>query len=459
MIPRPQSGVQQYYPAPQADVADHRLGWVDIALTCLFLVGLYTHYTPQFSATIPFPSAPAGITGILMLFRQRRRITFTAFATLLGVMLLYLLSAISATDLSFLGRRFNGFVQLIYSLMVGYGLFLTLTRASRRQIAAIFLTFSVIILFGCLLEDYGGLRPISDAVREHLYSRGIYDADLRDELLYGRIRPKFFASEPASVTFIYSLFCFIWMVVSRFRWKLLVYVALISIGTFAMPGPTLLLMVLLLLPYAFFIAGRPTGPRGGRDFAHYLKVAIFAAILLGGFTSLAGVIFPERMKTVTSGNDASFFYRVRGPAIATRYVFEHYPIAGAGLTGEPFIAEGVIHEYVRSPAYFRDWPIVSPASELVINFFFLHWIYLGLVWGLIIMAAVTVWLRAIGIPSTAFCWLVWAILGQAAGAYVGPTAWAVLYLAGAAALVQQRLEPAFAARRRNIPLWARWQRA
>jgi hypothetical protein len=428
-------------------------------LVLIFLIGLYTHYTPQFSATIPFPSAPAGIAGIIMLWCQRRRITLTALAAVLGVTLLYLLSVVSASDLSFLGRRFNGFIQFVYSLLIGYGLFLTLTQASRPQIIKIFLGFSLVILAGCLLEDYGGLRPISDAVRAQIYSRGIYDADLRDELLYGRIRPKFFASEPASVTFIYSLFCFVWLVVSRWRWKIFAYFALIAIGTFAMPGPTLLLMVLLLLPYAMFIAGRSAGPSNGRDLTHYLKVAVFALVLLGGFTTLASAVFPERMKTITAGTDASFFYRVRGPAIATRYVFEHYPIAGAGLTGEPFIADGVVDQYVRSPAYSAAWPIVSPASELVINFFFLHWIYLGLVWGLITMAAVTGWLRVIGIPSAAFCWLVWAILGQASGAYVGPLAWSVLYLAGAAAAAQQRFEPSFSAERQNIPCSGFWQRA
>jgi hypothetical protein len=50
----------------------------------------------------------------------------------------------------------------------------------------------------------------------------------------------------------------------------------------------------------------------------------------------------------------------------------------------------------------------------------------------------TIWLRVLGVPSPAFCWMVWAILGQASGAYVGPTCWAVMYLAGAAAVLNQR---------------------
>ncbi|HYM01657.1 MAG TPA: hypothetical protein VET85_01860 [Stellaceae bacterium] len=433
-----------YHDAPlPAEPAAAPATWFDAVLICVFIVGLYTHYTPQITATIPFPSAPAGIAGLIMLWRQRSHITTAAFATLVSVLLLYLLSILCATNLSFLGRRFNGFVQLSYSVLIGYGLFLTAARSSRRRVAGIFLGFSLIILVGCLLEDYTGLRTFSDHVREQLYSSGIYDSDLRDELLYGRVRPKFFASEPASVTFIYALCCFIWMAASRWRWKSLFYLALLGLGAFAMPGPTLILMLLLPLPYAVFVAS-PEGEHGraGLDLARLVRVACLAAVTLGAALFMVNSIYSARLNQVAAGNDASFFYRVRGPALAARYVIEHYPIAGAGITGEPFIEDEVVNEYLRSPAYSRDWPIVHPSTELVINYFFLHWIYLGLVWGTIMLVAVTMWLKAIGVPSVAFCWLVWAILGQASGAYVGPLAWAVLYLAGAASLVYGQFQPA-----------------
>lgn len=432
--------------------------WIDTALICVFLIGLYTHYTIQITPTVPFPSAPAGFAGLVMLWRQRNRISSRVLAAFCAVILLYLLSILCATDLSFLARRFNGLTQLTYSLVIGYALFLTMSAVSRRQLATIFLCFSLVLLVGCLLEDFTGLAKISDRAREILYSSGIYDADSRDELLYGRVRPKFFASEPASVTFTYALFTFIWLVLSAWRSKQLIYFVLIGIGAFAMPGPTLLLMILLLLPYALFIAGRKTVAGASHlDFAHLLKVACIAVLLGGAFTVAAHSIFSARMNEITSGNDASFFYRVRGPAIATRYVFQNLPIAGAGLTGEPFIEREISDEYLRSPAYSRQWPIVSPATELVINFFFLHWIYLGLIWGAIMFAAVTLWLRVIGVPSAAFCWLVWMILGQASGAYVGPLTWAVLYLAGAAALAQQRDAQASVSTPRAPYTRSRWQ--
>src|SRR5260370_36425447 len=142
---------------------------------------------------------------------------------------------------------------------------------------------SCIILVGCLLESYLGVRPISDAVRKVIYSRGIYENALRDLLYYRRVRPKFFASEPAIVTFCYSLFTFVWMVVSPWRHKLVLYVILVGLGLFAMPGPTLLLMLLLILPYMLFLASR----RAGRlSYVRMVKVAGVATFFLGAFFAL-----------------------------------------------------------------------------------------------------------------------------------------------------------------------------
>ncbi len=310
-----------------------------------------------------------------MLVRRRDSITPMALMTLTGVILLYLVSILCATDMAFLGRRFNGLIQLTYSMIIGYAILLTLTSAGRRQIAAIFLGFSLVILVGCLLEDYAGLRPISDWVRERLYSQGIYDADMRDRILYGAVRPKFFASEPAAVTFAYSLFLFTWLVVSEWRWKVVAYLALVGIGLVAIPGPTLVLMLLLLVPYEFFIAGRSAEPDPQRQNTVRLMPRV-ALILLAGIAVLlmSQTIFAARLKDIIAGNDASFFYRVLGPALAARDIITHYPIAGAGLTGEPFVAQQIVNVYVQSPAYSTAWTLVSPATELLINYFWLHWI-------------------------------------------------------------------------------------
>jgi hypothetical protein len=237
------------------------LDWLDCALICLFLLGLYTNYTVQISAKVPFPSAPAGIAGLILLWRRRDQIQPKAFAWFIGVVVLYLFSILCAPNIMFLPRRTNGLIQLTYSITIGYALFITVTQGTRRQIGRLFLGFALVIVIGCLLEGHAGFRPVSDAVRNIIYKQGIYENDLRDTLFYGRVRPKFFASEPASVTFCYALFTFIWMVISTWRWKLVAYVGLVGVGLYAMPGPTLLLMLVLILPYMLFLTSR--GPSAG----------------------------------------------------------------------------------------------------------------------------------------------------------------------------------------------------
>src|SRR5882757_2214079 len=270
-----------------------RLTWVDMTLICMFLIGLYTGYTIMVTQKVPFPSVPSGVAGLILLWRRRDLITSRALGAFVGVVLFYLVSMLFATDISFLQRHTNGLIQLTDSLTIGYALFLTIIQASRQQIARLCLGFALVILIGCLLETYGGLRPISNAVRNVLYSKGVYENDLRDILFYNRVRPKFFASEPASVTFCYALFGFLWLVISPWRWKLLAYLGLVGIGLFAMPGPTLLLMLVLILPYLLFLDSR----RSDRlNVSRYLVVALGAIVFVAAFVLVGQTLFPHRLE-------------------------------------------------------------------------------------------------------------------------------------------------------------------
>ena len=322
-----------------------RLTWLDMALICLFLIGMYTNYTIMVSAKVPFPSAPSGVAGLILLWRRRDLITPRAFAGFIIIVLLFLISIFCATDIRFLPRRTNGLIQLTYSLTIGYALFLTVTQASRRQIAGLFLGFSLVILVGCLLEGHAGLRPLSDAVRNVLYSQGIYENDLRDVLFYKRVRPKFFASEPASVTFCYTLFTFLWMVVSRWRWKLVAYVGLVGLGLFAMPGPTLLLMLLLIVPYMLFLASR----RAGRlDVGRLLMVACIAVVFFGAFVVLAAVAVSGAARSGHVGRRSQLLLPGARTRAGRPRRYARYPFAGAGLSGDPFIENEITNVYLRS---------------------------------------------------------------------------------------------------------------
>ncbi len=405
------------------------LNWVDMTLVVIFLIGIYLGVSIPITSSIPFPSAPSGLAGVVLLWRRRDRILPLHLAALLGVILVYVASILTATDYAFLGKRFTGLIQLTYSFVIGYALFLTVLEARRRQMAQLFFWMSVVIIIGCLLETYAGLDAVSDRVRAAIYESGVYISDRRDVILYGKVRPKFFTSEPSAVTFGYTLFIFCWFLVSAYRWKLLLYLGFIGIGMLVIPGPTLLLGLLLIPPYYYFIVPA-SQPPNRRSSVYRAGILIFGSILLIVFVLAGSFVYGERLNQIMHGSDPSFFFRVIGPFLVAVEVIKQFPWAGAGLTGENFINDLAINTYARSPQYSTDWGFLK-LSDVITNFFWLHWIYLGAIWGVAVIAAISAWLYILRAPSIAFCWIVWIIFGQASGAYVGPKTWTVMLLPAA----------------------------
>jgi hypothetical protein len=408
-----------------------------MTLIVLFLLGIYLNVTIQLGQRIPFPDAPVALIAMIMLWRQKSRITQAHLAGLSIVFLVYFASMFFAPKpLEFFGKRFTGLVQLMYSMVLAYALFLTMTRATRRQMAKVFLGFCLVLVIGCLLETYGGLRPLSDKFRLFFFQGYIYAADLRDQQLYGRIRPKLFTSEPSYVTFAYTIFLFAWFMFSEWRWKFWGYLTLVGIGQFAMPGPTLLLSLALIVPYELFLGGRVG--QTGLNYQRVFKVGVLGLFLAVLFVTLGLTLYGARLRLLSSGEDASFFVRETGPALLARYVAGHYPIGGAGLTSEVVIANQMLSVYEASPAFYAGWSISNPEAMLT-NYFWSHWIYLGIISGAGTAAAITFWLRTLKVPSAIFSWAVWAIMGQALGGYVAPRTWFVLFVAAAAAVLHQRV--------------------
>ncbi|MBS0522798.1 MAG: hypothetical protein JSS04_04100 [Proteobacteria bacterium] len=430
-----------------------KLDFLDCALVILFLLGLYLGVAIQITEKVPLTCAPSGFAGLWMLWRGRNEIRQSHLTGLLLVLLVYLGSILSADDVNWLGKRTTGLLQLTYSLVIGYGMFLTLVRADRSQIAAILLTFCLLIIGGCALESWGGLRPISDFVRGKLYNSSyIYDSDLRDEILYGRVRPKLFTSEPSAVTFAYTHYCAVWLAVSAWRYKYLAFAGLLGLAIVVLPGPTLMLMLLLATPYLMFLAG---GERRTSPSRMIGAVAISSLVVLVAYVG-GQVLFAERLHALQAGKDASFFYRFTGPMLVAFDMFKHHPWAGSGLTGEPYIADRVLDVFMNSASFQSAWRIPKIADVLT-NYFWLHWIYLGAVWGVIVLVALTVMLRMLGAVSILYCWAVWTVLGQASGSYVGPKTWTVLLIGAATTILvarsteQSRSSETAPALRRPIP--------
>ena len=412
-------------------------GW-DTALIALFLFGIYLGYSPKLAAGIPMPSVLAAVAGGLMLLRHYRSIDQRHIVALIAVLVLYLIFLILVLDMEFAGERLKGFLQLSYSLAIGYAAYLTCTLYDRDRLARIFLVFCIAILIGCALETTAtGFRAVSDMVRERLFDEHLYDAAARDVELYGGLRPNLFTSEPSNVGFAFTAYAFFWYVLTTVRGKTLWYAALLGAGLLLTRSPTVVLGFALIAPYQLLIAGRSAAGRTrGADQAA-MTVAALTLFGVGAIAIAGGHLFAERLATIGDNNDASFFYRVIGPAAVALDTMSRYPIAGAGLTGEEYITDRVYQIYVTWPGFSPQWR-VDKISEVLTNYFWYHWIYLGLVGGLCVLAALFGLLRTLAAPSAVFCLLVWAIMGQASGGYVAPRPWMVLLLACAVSCLHFR---------------------
>lgn len=421
-----------------AFVVPQRPDAVSRFLVLLFLLGVYLGVAVKLPGGIPVPDVIAGLAGCLLLLTQVRRMEERHLIAIFGVLVLYAVTVLAAPDYRYLIERFKGFIQLSYSVLIGYAFFLVATRYRRSRLARIFLVFSILILIGCALENYTPLKSLSDNFRGWAFNSGVYSADLRDQLFYGRVRPKLFTSEPSIVAFMFALFSFAWYVLARSRGKILVFLAMVGAGYFVIRGPSLLLGVALVPAYELLLASR-RGPSDNAhlDFGRAAGAIALAVLIVGAAIPLVHALYANRLEAIFSGEDPSFFSRVIAPPLVAFKVIAAHPIAGAGLTGWEFIDVPTHQVYATAPWFSSNYRFGGAALSIT-NFFWLHWIFLGLFWGGIMLVALSLMLRSLAVPSIAFCWITWAVFGQGAGSYVGPRAWTVLFLAAVIAVIHER---------------------
>ncbi|MGE3906604.1 MAG: hypothetical protein AB7F36_11655 [Reyranellaceae bacterium] len=422
------------------------LNGADYALVVLLLVGIYLEIAIMLSPTVPVPSVIAGAAGLALIWRRRDEFTARQLAAFLCIVLVLAVACFCAPDWRHLGKRITGLIQMTYSLVIAFGLLLTLTRANRRVLARIFLTMCLVILAGAQLESFSWMREISDAARQVFYRSGIYESDLRDLIFYGKVRPKFFTSEPSAVTFSFALLSLSWFLSTESRYRLIIF-ALLMVGSMVViPGPTTLIAALAAGAAYMLLPDRDGNANAARRLA--LALGALVAIVLVG--SIGSSLYAERLDAIAAGRDPSFFYRVVGPALVAGRVLIEHGITGIGLTSEEFGGDLAMNVFVQSPSFSTSWRFTK-FSEVLTNYFWLHWIYLGGLFGVLTLVAISVWLRVLGVGALIYCWLVWALFGQASGAYVGPKTWVVLALVAALAVPLRRARGAPMDNYKTIP--------
>lgn len=405
---------------------------VGAALVFLYLVGIYTHVTVFVAPGIPWPAAAAGLAGILLFIKNAYRIHIRHVAPIFLFVLIGLFSMLFAPDsISLLGERAQSLLLLTYSLVVGYGLYLELVQWRRGKVARLFFVVSTLILIGCALENFTAFGAISDSFRGAVFPEEfLYVANLRDQSLFGMVRPKLFTAEPSFVAIFFVFSITIWLVLSASPLRFVSYFLFLAVGLFLIRSPVLLIGA--VTGGAACFAPASSGPRA-------VGAASLNKIVLVGLALGVGAVFlyvalttvlSERLDVILSGSDDSFTIRVIAPIVIAWETITRYPFFGAGIGGREAILDIILQTYL--PIVVRLDHIYYKLVYGITSVFWLHWIFFGLVGGSLALLAIVKLMRCLGGGPLMFPAIVILSFSHTMGAYVGPRFWSIFFIVLAA---------------------------
>jgi hypothetical protein len=284
--------------------------------------------------------------------------------------------------------------------------------------------FVIFILIGATLEIYTPLEYLSDKFRHSVFRNGIYEADIRDIIVYGQIRPKLFTSEPSHLAKFFVLSLFVWFALSRHKWRYLIYLIITAGGFVLIRSPIIILSLPLSLTVEIFLRKNINlnniitkgGPVAKKTF---VALMIISTLLI---TVSANTIFIHRVRNAISGVDESFAGRITGPALVALNTVKEYPIWGAGITGKEAIAGVIFDSYLAVGVRKND---VYAAG---CNFLMLFISYYGIVGGGLFIAGFIAFLRQLKIRNGMFIMLSIVIFSQTMGSFVGLRTWGYIYI-------------------------------
>jgi len=304
--------------------------WVPGALLVVFAAGYYLYADLPLGGSLRLPAAGAVIGGLGLLAWHLGRLRYGD---------LWFAGAVTAITLASLVlnpafyedpalRRYavdyaTSYLVFLASLPMALGVVAGLRLLPASAIARGGLVTAIAILAGVLAERYGGLDALSDRVRASLFPPElIYAENLRDQLMYGAVRPKLFTSEPSHVAKAYVLALLVWYVAAAKRWRIPALYAFVAAGVILIKSPG----VLVVLP-AIWIADCCKLRR-----SRWLVTLLVGGVFLSPVAWLAAEwAFSDRLAHIASGRDGSFIIRIALPWEVLGQVWAEHPLFGLGF--------------------------------------------------------------------------------------------------------------------------------
>ena len=317
----------------------------------------------------------------------------------------------------------EGVGQMLSSIVVATSLLLWLKRREPAKVAA-FLCFIVCgVLIVATLEVFlPQVQAVTELIRRSIYGdRSLYDAVERDILVYGLPRPMALTKEPSLVGFVIAVCLTTWVGVSVRPGRYLLAFALLAYAMWLVRTPVVVLGlagVTAIWVYEGIISRR-------MRIAHMCALLLALAVLTGAVAQL----FATRIEYIVAGTDLSAAARVTASPFVAAESLRDSPIVGFGPGSRDAVLPYVWD--VLAGLGFSD-RLAGMQTEVigdyVTNYLWLHWIYFGVVGGMVVLIQLAVYGRAFGCRHPWFVIALFFLFGQAHGAYVGAPVWVVFAL-------------------------------
>ena len=388
-------------------------------LVVFFILGVYTGLPLKLEG-FPVPAIAAGVFGFILLYLNKnllRRFHLQLFFLLIVVMVPGMLANF-ADGLEM--QRLKGAVQLLYSVAISLGVFLELRRWDKNAVANLFYWMAIFIILGCFFEVYTSFKEVSDGFRSYAFNAHLYDATFRDELIFGRDRPKLFTSEPSYV----ALFLFLSLTVSyclttqRFANLKLAFLALM--GTVLIGSP--IVMMVFAVPVMVFLLLQDNEKVSILSWGKMLGGGVIFGVV---FLVVISSVLSDRLDQISEGSDDSFSGRITAPPLATYLILSKYPLFGVGIDAKDEIASEIGNVFAHMGVYIGD---EDDLGNSVTNSFWLHWIYFGLLGGVGLGFLIYKLMKLSGVRHPWFPFVMTIISWQAMGGYVDPRSWFFFFM-------------------------------
>ncbi|UWZ86142.1 O-antigen ligase family protein [Occallatibacter riparius] len=330
------------------------------------------------------------------------------------------------------GTELRAIANFIYDIFTGLSVYYGLLRLGRDRVRKLFWAVLLVLVIGSVLEVVGIVKPLSDGFRQAVLTQGIYDLNDRDVAMYGALRPKFFASEPANLGVSISVSFYLWFAaMHRPRRKhYLAAFILLAVALYFVRSPV---VVFGAIAYALTVCiTRPWKGRWKRYLSSFIPrvYAVVAFLIPGvllGLTNVSGA--PAYLTS------HSMFSREIAPYYMAVQSVQSHPFFGIGLQNDDQLTNIALGVYTMPGQEDKfSYENLEGFGQNSCNAFWFTFISFGIVGSIIlgIMVARLLKLLRVRVSFISLCCVACLTYWMTFGRVNSPVAWFTFFVVAAA---------------------------